>query len=121
MTATTMMPDVEQRRAVYSRELAAYTLRQWDTAYKAMEKNGRTGPLADKSSISSSRLPTSGSRQGGKDSKASQGQTDADDKSNEEQRDEPPLIPGVQVVDYARRSHKNAAEGSRRGERAVKA
>ena len=75
MTAYHDAHSVEARKARYSRELAAYTLRQWDLARQSMED----GSNRDKSASPQARQGRSRSvpRGSGKSTRIKQGQTDA--------------------------------------------
>jgi len=84
MTATAIndyrdMRSVESKKQRYSRELAEYTHRQWDTARQAMESE-----KAKDDKKSSSRRSSSSSKDQIKSSRTSQ---------------------GIQAIDYASRSH----------------
>ncbi|KAH8100511.1 hypothetical protein BXZ70DRAFT_1008011 [Cristinia sonorae] len=77
---------VEIQKERYSRELAAYTLKQWDMARRSLEV-ARQQQDGKKSSRSSSRR-----RSATPDSRSSRGSE------------------GIQAADYARRSHKHTTE-----------
>ncbi|KAI0076255.1 hypothetical protein K474DRAFT_1663234 [Panus rudis PR-1116 ss-1] len=81
--ATTDVRSVEAQKQRYSRELAAYTLRQWDVARRSLEQNRG---LAGQSQSHSSNL----SRR--------------DSNNNSSSR----TSQGIQSIDYARRSHRSA-------------
>ncbi|TFK90235.1 hypothetical protein K466DRAFT_543874 [Polyporus arcularius HHB13444] len=87
MTANRDAQSVEDRKARYSRELAAYTLRQWDLVRQAME----SGPAgADKAMNSSQR------------DRSSSVPRDSDRSSR---------VSGVHVHDYAQSPHRQMSSG----------
>ncbi|KAI0768538.1 hypothetical protein BD413DRAFT_479203 [Trametes elegans] len=86
MTRSYDSQSIEARKARYSRELAAYTLRQWDLVRQSMED----GDNRDKSAT-----PPSSSRQG------RSWNTSADNDARS--------TPGVHVHDYAQSPHRQTS------------
>ncbi|KAL4243106.1 hypothetical protein ABKN59_001025 [Abortiporus biennis] len=85
------MTNIETQKQQYSRELAAYTLRQWDVARQSLQTDN-TEPGA-KSSHRSSR-------------------------SNSASRDPTLASQGIQSIDFAKRSHKPSLNIEPRGRQA---
>lgn len=75
MTSTRDAHTIEARKARYSRELAAYTLRQWDLVRQSAESDGDDRDKSASPSGSHSGRSRSLPRDNNKPSRASQGET----------------------------------------------
>lgn len=104
MTATHDARSIESQKERYSRELAAYTLRQWNSAYQAAEAANSQAKNNNSRSRSSSRSH----RDSGKSSWMPKGQADERSPGAHVEQEHDPLSAGVQSVDYAQRS-RNAS------------
>ncbi|KAI0724296.1 hypothetical protein C8T65DRAFT_563272 [Cerioporus squamosus] len=86
MTAHQDVQSIEDRKARYSRELAAYTLRQWDLVRQAME-DGSAG--ADRATNESSQR----------------------ERSTPVSRDSSRVRSGIHAHDYAQSTHRQLNGG----------
>ncbi|TCD70080.1 hypothetical protein EIP91_005062 [Steccherinum ochraceum] len=98
MTAIHDIQATELQKERYSRELAAYTLKQWDTARRSLELS-RSQRDKSKSPSRRSETPSPDATRARASSRAADGSAHL------------PATAGVQSVDYARRSHKRTTNG----------